>query len=87
MFAMAYSNITLYSCLLPIALLCASCEQKVADYRINQMDSTQAAELAKKIESTVTPKLAEGLTLKLWGVDSLVADPVSLDIDDQGRVY
>ncbi len=84
---MAYSNITLYSCLLPIALLCASCEQKVADYRINQMDSTQAAELAKKIESTVTPKLAEGLTLKLWGVDSLVADPVSLDIDDQGRVY
>jgi putative heme-binding domain-containing protein len=84
---MAYSKITFYSFLLPIALLCASCEQKVADSRINQMNPTHAAELAKKIESTVTPKLAEGLTLKLWGIDSLVADPVALDIDDQGRIY
>ena len=43
--------------------------------------------MAKNIESIVTPELAEGFTLKLWGVDSLVADPVSIDIDDQGRLY
>ncbi len=51
------------------------------------MDPAQAASIAKSIEATVTPRLAEGLTLKLWGIDSLVADPVTIDIDDMGRIY
>lgn len=51
------------------------------------MDPQQAAQLAKSIESVVTPQLSEGLTLRLWGVDSLVADPVGIDIDDLGRLY
>ena len=57
------------------------------DTRINEMDPLQAATVAHSIESTVTPVLAEGLTLRLWGVDSLVADPISIDIDDAGRLY
>ena len=57
------------------------------DARIKLMDSATTVALTKSIESTVTPKLAEGLTLKLWATDSLVADPVSIDIDDQGRIY
>ncbi len=57
------------------------------DPRITQMDPAKTMAVAKTIEAGVTPKLADGLTLKLWGIDSLVADPVSLDIDDQGRVY
>lgn len=76
------------------ALLCSaslifSCNSKqdVTDARIKLMDTAQTAALAKTIESGVTPKLADGLTLKLWAVDSLVADPVSIDIDDQGRIY
>jgi quinoprotein glucose dehydrogenase len=64
-----------------------SCEKEVADKRIKQIDPATTASMAKTIEGTVTPQLAEGLTLKLWGVDSLVADPVSIDIDDQGRIY
>lgn len=51
------------------------------------MDPVKTAAMAKSIEATVTPQLAAGLTLKLWGIDSLVADPVSIDIDDQGRIY
>jgi putative heme-binding domain-containing protein len=43
--------------------------------------------MASTIEAGVTPRLAEGLTLKLWGVDSLVADPVSISVDEQGRIY
>jgi quinoprotein glucose dehydrogenase len=77
-----------------ISLLCLgsillhACKQdKAPDPRITQMDPVKTAALARGIESGVTPKLAPGLTLKLWGIDSLVADPVSLDIDDQGRVY
>ncbi len=68
-------------------ILSISCKEKVADARIYQMDPAKAATLTKAIESTVTPQIAEGLTLKLWAMDSLVADPVSIDIDDQGRVY
>ena len=67
--------------------LSVSCKEKVADARVYQVDPAKAATLTKTIESTVTPQLAEGLTLKLWAMDSLVADPVSIDIDDQGRVY
>ncbi len=67
-------------------LVIQSCQDKT-DKRIKQMDPVKTAAMAKSIEATVTPQLATGLTLKLWGIDSLVADPVSIDIDDQGRIY
>jgi quinoprotein glucose dehydrogenase len=79
--------------LLPLYLIIAvsititSCEKKVADTRIKQLDPAKAAAMAKAIEATVTPQVEAGLKLSLWGVDSLVADPVAIDIDDQGRIY
>lgn len=57
------------------------------DKRITTIDSVENVTMAKNIESSVSPTLAPGLTLKLWAVDSLVADPVSLDIDDQGNLF
>ena len=54
---------------------------------IKRMAPEKAAALAKSIEALVTPELADGLTLRLWGVDSLVADPIAIDIDDMGRLY
>ena len=75
------------SCLLSFILLAACGDKGPADKRIRQMDPKQTAEMAKSIESSISPTLADGLTLKLWGIDSLVADPVSLDIDDAGRLY
>ncbi len=70
-----------------IFLACNQSDTVVEDVRIKLMDSAKTVELAKSIESGVTPELAEGLTLKLWAIDSLVADPVAIDIDDQGRIY
>jgi HEAT repeat protein/glucose/arabinose dehydrogenase/mono/diheme cytochrome c family protein len=64
-----------------------SCKSGSEDARIFQMDPAKATALAKAIDTTVKPTLAEGLTLQLWAMDSLVADPVSIDIDDQGRIY
>lgn len=55
--------------------------------RITQMDSLENARMAKEIETSVSATLADGVSLRLWAVDSLVADPVSLDIDDQGRLF
>jgi putative heme-binding domain-containing protein len=62
-------------------------EKEVADKRIKQLPPAKAAEMAKEIEKQVTPQLAEGLTLHVWAADSLVADPVSIDIDDDGKLY
>ncbi len=72
-----------------LACLFISCQQdkEAVDLRIKQLDPTRTAELARTIEAQITPTLAEGLTLKLWGIDSLVADPVSIDVDDFGKLY
>ncbi|MBD2701389.1 HEAT repeat domain-containing protein [Spirosoma sp. BT702] len=55
--------------------------------RIKRMDPAKAAQLAQAIEATVKPEMASGLTLKLWGVDSLVADPIAINIGDDGKLY
>jgi quinoprotein glucose dehydrogenase len=70
------------------AILCLllSCEKDNRE-SIKQIDPAKAATMAKAIEEVVKPQLAEGLNLKLWAVDSLVADIVSIDIDDQGKLY
>lgn len=66
---------------------CTTGSSDASSDRITLLDTTKAVEMARSIEATVTPVLAEGLTLSLWGVDSLVADPVAISIDDQGRIY
>lgn len=71
-----------------IASFIPSCkEQEPVDKRIKQMDTTQVARLAASIESIVKPELADGLTLRLWGIDSLVISPIAIDIDDNGKLY
>ncbi|SOD88698.1 DUF7133 domain-containing protein [Spirosoma fluviale] len=70
-----------------LCLLGYQVEKDPIDRRIKRMDPAKAAQLAKSIEATVTPELAQGLSLSLWGVDSLVADPIGIDIDDNGRLF
>lgn len=66
-----------------------ACKQDTgpADKRIKRMDTTLTAHLADSIGAIVKPELADGLSLTLWGIDSLVISPIAIDIDDQGRVY
>ena len=66
---------------------CADNNEEPANLQIKTLTPEQALTQAKTIESSVSPQLAEGLTLKLWASDSLVADAVSVDMDDQGRLY
>src|SRR5687767_8369117 len=75
--------------LVSLILFLSSCQKDSgpSDKRIREMDPKETAQLAKTIEAQVTPQIADGLTLRLWGVDSLVADPVSIDLDDQGTLY
>lgn len=70
------------------SLVFAGCrEEQRVDTKIKQMDPAAAASLATSIESLVKPVLADSLSLRLWGVDSLVISPVAIDIDDMGRLY
>jgi quinoprotein glucose dehydrogenase len=82
------SSIRRISLLLMATILIYGCSKpKIEDTRIKTLDPKTAAAAAKEIEAIVKPQLAEGLTLKLWAGDSLIADPVSIDIDDQGKLY
>src|SRR5215211_1824514 len=70
------------------ALLPVACKQKeTVDKRIRQMNPSMTADFARSIETLVKPELADSLTLRLWGVDSLVISPVAIDIDDYGNLY
>jgi len=62
-------------------------EEAPVDKKIKRLAPEVASQLAKSIESAISPQVEKGLTLRLWGVDSLVADPVSIDIDDEGKLY
>lgn len=76
--------------LVAISLLFTRCgqdQQDSADYPLKQMDTALVVKIAKGIDSTVKPELAPGLSLSLWGIDSLVISPIAISIDNQGNLY
>ncbi len=70
-----------------IILVCtaASCQRPEA--YITALDPGAAAHDADSIRQTVSVQLAHGLELSLWASEQLLADPVALDMDDQGRAW
>ncbi|SEK29185.1 HEAT repeat domain-containing protein [Parapedobacter koreensis] len=64
-----------------------SCRNKMADLPVKEMDPAETAQLAATLEERIHVALDSGFTLKLWGIDSLVISPVTIDIDDQGRLF
>ena len=67
--------------------LVPGCKQNDTDNKIRLMDPAKTARLADSIEALIKPELADGLTLSLWGIDSLVISPIAIDIDDNGNLY
>jgi putative membrane-bound dehydrogenase-like protein len=47
----------------------------------------EGARQAKAIRDESSIQLAPGLQVGLWAPDSMLADPVAIDVDDEGRVY
>jgi quinoprotein glucose dehydrogenase len=64
-----------------------ACKQEPVDQRIYRMEASKVAEMASDVESLVQPEIADGLQLKLWAVDSLIADPISIQVDDHERLF
>ncbi|CAH0996123.1 hypothetical protein EMA8858_02253 [Emticicia aquatica] len=65
---------------------CVKLSKKEQPLIINE-DATKAVAKAKEIREKTPIKLTDGVQMTLWASDSLAPDPVSMSIDDQGRVY
>ena len=69
-----------------LVISCVKLAQKVTIVTLRE-DPAKASQLAKDIRAKTPAKVAQGLELTLWASDSLAPDPVSMSIDDWGRVY
>jgi len=69
------------------ATLLWGCQQRQQDLPVKAFEPEEAARMAAAIEAGIKPELDSGLTLKLWAFDSLVVSPISIDVDDYGRLF
>jgi quinoprotein glucose dehydrogenase len=69
-----------------VGLLAFSCQESKTDLRIKSLDQETVNAQVKTIEASVSPVLSEGLKLSIWAVDSLVYDPISIQMTDQGEL-
>ncbi len=70
-----------------IAVISACKEKEPVDLRITTLTKEEIAIQAEAARNSVTPILAEGLKMEVWGVDSLVKDPIAIHVADDGSIY
>ena len=70
-----------------VAILLSACQPQEAVLQIYQMDDAKVDSLTEVIADRVAADVHEDFELSLWAMDSLVADPIALKVDRQGRVY
>jgi len=64
-----------------------SCHQEKVDLREKNLSKEVITPMVEAAQSQVNPTLSPGLKLSLWAVDSLVYDPISIQITDDGSLY
>lgn len=71
-----------------ISILVFSCKPKEpVDLRIKKLAKEEILAQVEAAEATVSPVIKEGLELSVWAVDSLVYDPISIHMTDNGDIY
>jgi putative membrane-bound dehydrogenase-like protein len=70
-----------------LVLFSACKEKEPIDLRITALTKEEIAIQAEAARNSVTPILAEGLKMEVWGVDSLVKDPIAIHVADDGSIY
>lgn len=70
-----------------VALFWACQKEEPVDLRIITLSKEEIAPQVEAARNSVTPVLAEGLKLEVWGVDSLVKDPIAIHVADDGSIY
>ena len=70
-----------------LVLLFVICLPVKAQHGISTSSSITTQDQADSIRALVNATLAPGLELSLWASDELVADPIALFMDDNGRAF
>jgi len=70
-----------------LTVISACKEKELVDLRITTLTKEEIAIQAEAARNSVTPILAEGLKMEVWGVDSLVKDPIAIHVADDGSIY
>ena len=70
-----------------LTVISACKEKEPVDLRITTLTKEEIAIQAEAARNSVTPVLAEGLKMEVWGVDSLVKDPIAIHVADDGSIY
>ena len=70
-----------------VAVFIACKEKEPVDLRITTLTKEEIAIQAEAARNSVNPVLAEGLKMEVWGVDSLVKDPIAIHVADDGSIY
>lgn len=68
-----------------IIFSCGSKEEQ--DLKITNFSALNTQVWASQLEEMIQPEIDAGLVVNVWASDSLVFDPISIDFDDQGRLY
>jgi putative membrane-bound dehydrogenase-like protein len=79
-----YANILLA---IAFTLFFSCTKQDKIDLRERNLTKEEISTMTKSAENQVNPILSPGLKLSLWAVDSLVYDPISIQITDDGSLY
>jgi len=82
-----YKKIYWAAALVPALLVAGFTQDDPITKKITRLVPSEAAAIAKAIEAGENPILDAGLSMNIWGVDSLIADPIAIDIDDKGRLF
>ncbi len=59
----------------------------LAPEKVTAIDDAAAAKRAKSLEAKISLELADGLEMKLWATEQLLADPVALSMDYSGNAW
>lgn len=57
------------------------------DLRIKTLTKEEITPLAEAAVKSINPIIADGLKLSVWAVDSLVKDPISIQVNEFGEVF
>ncbi|AEL28321.1 HEAT repeat domain-containing protein [Cyclobacterium marinum] len=68
-----------------IFLGCGSKEEQ--DLKITKFNALETQTWAAELEEQLKPEIDSGLFVKVWASDSMIFDPISIDFDEQGRLY
>ncbi|TFV97734.1 c-type cytochrome [Algoriphagus kandeliae] len=82
----SYSKLLL-GAFISTSLLFACKPKEPVDLRIKKLSKEEILSQAEAAKNQVSPVIKEGLNLSVWAVDSLVYDPISIHVTDNGDIY